>query len=244
MSIKLLEKILNELKNWEKPLEEVVPVNFGEFFLLENWYELLRLIEKKLPQTKIALPTNGSFFNDELVRKLADIKTLKWVNFSINAFFKETYEAFTGLKAETIDRIKEAIVMLRYLRPDIITCASMIFDTNFQTEMERTFFIRLWSPLASLIPINPAAYCNSPLEKPLIPSKTACRSIFDGLTILYDGKVVTGCCFDANGVLEVGNANEEKLLDIWTGGRPGALQYLHNEGRRGEIELCSRCSFA
>ncbi|MBA7708453.1 hypothetical protein ES703_117352 [subsurface metagenome] len=182
--------------------------------------------------------------DDDTVRKLASITTLKWVNFSVNAFFRETYEAFTGLKAEIIDKIKEAIVLLRRMRPDITTCASMIFDTNFQTEMERDLFIQFWQPIASVVSINPAAYCNSPLEKPLIPVKTACRSIFDGLTVLYDGKVVTSCCFDSNGFLEVGNANEEKLLNIWRGGRLGALCDLHNEGRRKEIELCSKCSFA
>jgi len=244
MGMKLLTKILNEVKAWDKPPEEIVPVNFGELFLLKNWYEILKLIEEKLPQTRIALPTNGSLLNNDTVRKLASISTLKWVNFSVNAFFKETYEAFTGLKAGTIDRVKEAIVMLRSMRPDITTCASMIFDTNFQTEMERDLFIQFWSPLASVVSINPAAYCNSPLETPLIPPKTACRSIFDGLTVLYDGKVVTNCCFDASGVLGIGNATKQPLLEIWRGEKLKELCELHNSGRRGEIELCSRCSFA
>jgi len=244
MSMKLLTKILDELKGWPKPLGEIVPVNFGELILLKNWYKVLRLIEERLPQTRIALPTNGSLLDDDTVRKLASIGTLKWFNFSVNAFFGETYEAFTGLKAETIDKMKVAIVLLHRMRPDITTCASMIFDTNFQTEMERDLFTQFWKPLTSVVSINPAAYCNSPLEKPLIPTKTACRSIFDGLTILYDGKVVTGCCFDASGVLEIGDVNNQALLEIWRGEKLRQLCELHNEGRRGEIELCSRCSFA
>jgi len=244
MDIDLLMKILSEVNTWDKAPEEVAPVNFGELFLSENWYEILKLIEEKLPQTRIALPTNGSLLNDDTVEKLASIGTLKWLNFSINAFFRETYEAFTELKAETIDKIKEAIVLLHRMRPDITTCASMIFDTNFQTELERDLFIQFWQPLTSIVSINPAAYCNSPLEKPLIPTKTACRSIFDGLTILYDGKVVTGCCFDAGGVLEIGDVNNQALLEIWGGEKLRQLCELHNKGGRGKIELCSRCSFA
>lgn len=244
MSTKLLLKIINDIKGWDMPLNEIVPVNFGEFFLLKNWYEVLRLIEDNLPNTRIALPTNGFFLSDELVQKLASIKTLKWVNFSVNAFFKETYEAFTGLKAETIDMVKRALDKLTVRRPDVTTCVSMIFDTAFQTEIERDLFVRLWGPLASTVSINAAAYCNSPLKSPAIPVKTACRSIFDGLTILYDGTVVTGCCFDASGELIVGDFNNQTLTEIWRGEKLRQLCELHNKGRRLEIELCSRCSFA
>lgn len=244
MSMELLTKILNEVKGWPKPPEEIVPVNFGEFFLLKNWYEILKLIEAKLPQTKVALPTNGSLLDDDAVRQLASVNTLKWVNFSINAFFRETYEKFTGLGPECIDRIKRAAELLRSLRPDIVTCASMIFDTAFQTELERDLFINFWQPLVSVVSINPAAYCNSPLKTPAIPVKTACRSIFDGLTVLYNGKVVTNCCFDSEGLLEVGDANTLPLLYIWRGLKLRELCELHNNGRREEIGLCSKCSFA
>ena len=244
MGMELLRGVIGELKGWPTPPREIVPVNFGEFFLLENWFEVLKLIEESLPQTKIALPSNGSLFSDDLIKKLASVGTLKWFNLSINAFFGETYEAFTGLKVETIDKIKDGVAMLRSLRPDITTCASMVFDTSLQTEVERELFIKLWQPLVSVVSINPASYCDSPLRKPLIPVKTACRSIFDGLVVLNDGRVLTGCCFDSSGVLEIGNINSQSLLDIWRGERLKSLCQLQNEGRRCEIELCSRCSFA
>jgi len=243
MSMELITKILNEIRGCPR-LEEIVPVNFGEFFLLNNWYEILKLIEGKLPQTGIALPTNGSLLDDDTVRKLASIRTVKWLNFSINAYFRETYEQFTGLGREVVDRITRAAELLRQLRPDITTCASMVFDTSFQTELERDLFIQFWQPLVSVVSINPAAYCNSPLKSPAIPVKTACRSIFDGLTILYDGTVVTNCCFDASGELVVGDANTLPLLYIWRGQKLRELCELHNQGRREEIELCKQCSFA
>ncbi|TET41294.1 MAG: radical SAM/SPASM domain-containing protein, partial [Dehalococcoidia bacterium] len=188
--------------------------------------------------------TNGFFLSDEVVRKLASIKTLKWLNFSVNAFFKETYEAFTGLKAETIDKVKRANDRLKARKPDVTTCVSMVFDTTFQTEIERDIFVRFWEPLASTVSINPAAYCNSPLKSPTIPVKLACRSIFDGLTVLNDGTVVTGCCFDASGELIVGDFNNQTLTEIWRGEKLRQMCELHDKGRRGEIELCSRCSFA
>lgn len=243
MDWKALVSILDDIKGWGKPLEEIVPVNFGELFLLKNWYEILKLIEEKLPRTHIALPTNGSFLDDETVRRLASVETLKWVNFSINAFFKETYEAFTGLGAETIGKIRGAAETLRLLRPDITTCASMIFSSG-QTELERDMFIKLWQPLVSIVSINPVIYCNSPLKQPPIPVITACRSIFDGLTILHDGRVITGCCFDSNGELNIGDANTQSLLEIWRGDKLMELCEFHNQGKRMEIPLCRSCTFA
>lgn len=245
MSMELLNKALDDIASWPKPLEEIVPVNFGEFFLRKDWCDILKLVERRLPKTRIALPTNGSLMDNAAVGQIASISTVKWVNFSINAFFKETYEQFTGLGVEVIDRIKRAAELLRFLRPDIVTCASMIFDSAYQSELERDKFIEFWRPLVSLVSINHAVYCNSPLKKPVIPVKTACRSIFDGLVVLYDGTVVTGCCWDSSGKLVLDKFPNQTLLQIWQGEGLGRLTQLHNQGKREEIELlCRMCGFA
>jgi glycosyltransferase involved in cell wall biosynthesis len=244
MSLEMINKVLDDIKSWPTPLEEIVPVNFGEVFLLDNWFEILTLIASKLPGTKIALPTNGSKLGEKEVAQLCTIGTLKWLNFSVNGFFKETYESFMHLSADTVDKIKQVIIKVRAARPDITTCVSMVFDTRFQTEMERDLFVKFWQQYAHIVSINPAAYCNSPLGAPVIPVKTACRSVFDGLTVLYDGKVVTGCCFDSSGMLEVGDIEKETLLQIWRGEKIKRLWHLHNEGMRQDIELCGKCSFA
>lgn len=243
MPNELFNKIIDDLAGWTVPPVEIVPVNFGEFLLRKDWYEILKTIENKLPHTSIVLPTNGSLLNDNTVMKLTTISTLKWINFSINAFFKETYEAFTGLDVKVIDKIKKTAGQIYQVRPDITTCASMIFDTNYQSEMERDLFIQFWQPLVSLVSINPAAYCDSPLQKPLIPIKTACRSIFDGMTVLRDGTVVTNCCFDASGKLVIGDARKEPLIDIWRGEKLKQICELHNSGKRENIEICAKCTF-
>jgi len=244
MEWELIERAVADMTGWPKPPEEIVPVNFGEFMLRKDWRDILELIETRLPNTRIALATNGSLLDDDVVTKLASVKTLKWLNFSVNAYFRETYEAFTGLNAETIDKIVVAAERIRLLRADIATCASMIFDTQFQTELERDLFVQFWRPKVSVVSINPAAYAGSPLKKPQIPVLTPCRSIFDGLVVLHDGKVVTGCCFDASGVLEVGDFNEQSLMEIWRGEKLKRLCDLHNSGRRQEIGLCASCTFA
>jgi radical SAM protein with 4Fe4S-binding SPASM domain len=244
MSIKLIEKILEELSGWEKPLREICPANFGEFLLLENWFEILKLIEEKLPKTRIAFATNGYFLGEDAVHKLVSVKTLGWLNFSVNAYFRETYEQIMGLSAETIAKVKQAAKLIRELRPDIKTCASIVFDTAHVTEAEKQIFVAFWKPLVSVVSVNPTNSCNIPFKKPLFTNKLPCRSIFTDLVVGYDGKIAT-CCYDANFELDLGYYGEDgTILEIWNGPKFTKLRQTHLEGRRTEIEICKNCTFA
>jgi len=241
MPADLILKVLDDISSWGKPLEEMVPVNFGEFFLRRDWLAILNLIQDKLPNTKIVIPTNGSLLDKEKVRNLASIDNIKLVNISVNAYFKETYEELMGLPGDTIARIRESVELLREIRPDITVWVSMVFDG--QSETERDLFINAWKDIAT-VQINPASYANHPLRKPIREIKIPCRSIFDGLVVMHNGKVITGCCYDSAGVLEIGEFPGQSLLEIWGGPKLKKLQELHNSGRRNEIEICRNCTFS
>ena len=51
----------------------------------------------------------------------------------------------------------------------------------------------------------------------------------------------TPCCYDHACRLEVGNAKEESVEEIWSGERLSKLRRLHEEGRVDEIDLCRTC---
>src|SRR3972149_11679590 len=70
MPFDMIIDIVNDVAKWQKPLEEIVPVNYGEFFMRKDWYEILQLITNKLPATTITLATNGYYCNEEVVAKL------------------------------------------------------------------------------------------------------------------------------------------------------------------------------
>ena len=90
MPWEMASAIILDAASWRKPLEELVPVNYGEALLYPYWRELFEEAQKYLPGTNIVLPTNGLLMIEENVRFLASIKTLKLVNFSINAANPET----------------------------------------------------------------------------------------------------------------------------------------------------------
>lgn len=241
MPTSLIEQILLDAASFPQPLDEIVPVNYGEFFLRQDWFEILVKIAQILPYTKITLATNGALVNEGVVQKLCKIPNFSVINFSVNAYYDETYENFMGLKPDTIIKIRKAIALFRILRPDIRLKVSMVFDPVYQTDLERDYFEWYWKGWAETWVIA-AASANRPDKKPIKPVLLPCRSIFSDFVVGYDGKLST-CCFDPNMNLDLGFYSG-KLLSDWHNDKITELRKLHNEHRRTEVELCRGCTFA
>ncbi|GAH63227.1 unnamed protein product, partial [marine sediment metagenome] len=193
-------------------------------------------------QTEIVVPTNGSMLDQAALEKLATIKTLSIVSFSVNAFFQDTYQELMGLEAENIPMIRQAINRLKALRPEVRIWVSMVHNALYQTELERTLFTEEWRHYTPDVNIIAASYCHD-YFKPLIKTNAACRSIFADCIILSDGRVCP-CCWDSDGSIIVGDVTREKILDIWHGEAMNNLRELHNSGRRNEVPICSECTFS
>ena len=251
MPMDMITKILKDISKWEKPLEEIVPVNYGEFFLREDWFEILTMIAQKLPYTTITLATNGSLIGDKEVINLCQIPTFKIINFSVNAYFDETYKEFMGLNPDTIQKIRKAIAQFRVLRPDIWTKVSMVFSPEYQTDLERDLFVNYWAG-AGLSPIDfpnrlrdiwviTDSSAGRRGHKPINPVKIPCRSIFSDFVIGYDGKL-NSCCFDANFHLDLGYY--ENVIKDWHNDKITELRRKHNENKREKVDLCKVCTSA
>ena len=235
----MLDKILANIATWKEPLFEIVPVNYGEFFCNDRWLEILRKIEITLPQTGITIPTNGSYLDEDAIQKLCSIRTLKLINFSVNALYLDTYKQFMSLDESTLVKIKESISLIRRLRPGVIIRISMVYDPAYQSETEKEMFYLYYKQFAQVW-IIAAANCNRyPIK---IHTTLPCRSLFSDLVIGYDGKI-TSCCFDAGFRLDLGYLNGS-VLDAWNNPELTQLRATHNEGRRQEIDWCKNCSFA
>ena len=241
MSRELISKILDESAGWEKPMNEIVPAHYGEFFLRKDWFEILKEIEEKLPNTSIAIPTNGYPLETDDAVKLAQISTLKYLSFSVYGFFDETYERLIGLPAENMEKIRRFIKVLKPLRNDLRIAVGTTNTPPFMTDYENHLFNEKWQDLAQTHSIMANKQINPELQK-TFPYPISCFTIFGSMAILWDGKAVA-CCFDPNGELEVGDACKEKVLDIWNGEKMKELQRKHVEGLRDEIELCKSCTF-
>lgn len=242
MPLSLVQKVLDDIQTWEIPLFEIVPVNYGEFFIRAEWRLILETIAHKLPRTQITIPTNGSLLHYSSVDALCSIPTVKIINFSINAYYDETYEAFMGLPAENLTNIARMISRIRTQRNDIKINASMVADPMYQSDYERDKFIQYWSPLVHQVWILSASSACRPDKTPMITRVTPCRSIFSDLVIGYDGKL-SSCCWDSAFSMDL-DWYTDSIYEAWHNPKLEALRALHNEHRRNEITLCKGCTSA
>lgn len=243
MSQELYAAILNDIVTWPAPPYELVPTNFGELAMNPRWEWMLHLASALLPKTRIHLVTTGIWLTPANLEKLAQVQTLKYVNFSINAFFSETWARIHGQPAEFMPRVVRAVHEFRDRRPDVEVNVSLVQDPDITTELEADLFTNYWQQFGK-VSVSSASYAGNPKHVPDPPVTLSCRSVVDGLVISDQGVVGTGCCFDGSLELAIGRFPEESLLDIWRGEKLKALVDLHNSGRRAEIPLCKGCNFA
>ena len=245
MDMGLVEKLLDDIASWAKPLKEIVPTNYGELLMNKRWVEILQMMARKLPKTEIALVTTGILLNPENLEKLALIPTLAYCNFSINSFFAETWERQHRRPGKLMLGAVQAVHNLRDRRPDVRFNVSMVYDPEIVTELERDLFLEYWTSFGQ-VTVSPRSSAGWPGRAPKIPVTLPCRSIFDGLTVFDQGEVGAACCFDGlkEPSLNLGRFPQDKLLDIWRGEKLKTLTATHNSGRRPGLPLCKVCTFA
>jgi radical SAM protein with 4Fe4S-binding SPASM domain len=210
--------------------------------LLDNWSDILSLIHRYLPKTQVVIPTNGSKLGLHEVKELCKFQNVRIINFSINAYFEETYQSFMGLPAKVLDLIHNAIKLIILLRPDIKIWVSMVADPEYQTDLERDLFKSHWDGIADNVWLLSASSAGRTSKRPLQPVTAPCRSIFSDIVVGYDGKL-TSCCFNPGMDLDLGYYSGDLKKD-WRNPKLEDFRRIHNEHRRAEIPLCRGCTFA
>ena len=240
MEFSLIKEIINDVAHLPQTLTEIIPVNYGEFFLRDDWLRILMLIAEKLPDTNLVIPTNGSRLDEGTVNKLCNVPTIEIINFSVNAVFNETYEQFMGLPASNLNKIINAIGIIKRKRPDISIWTSMVFSPEYQTDLERNLFQQFWKG-ATFSQINTASSAGRGM-KPINTVELPCNSIFNDMVIGYDRKI-SSCCFDAGFTLDLGWF-EGDIVKAWRNDKFEDFRRSHNEHKRGQNKICSSCTFA
>lgn len=243
MTFTLVEKCVQDIKKFPSVLSEIVPTGYGELFLHPQWVKIIEYIARELPRVRMVIPTNGTLLKDGVIETLCRIPTLKLIDLSVNAFLPETYRAFCKLPPDNLARIEEAAKKIRQLRPDITLWISAVHDATYQSPKEIELFTQHWSKYG-IVQVNEASYARIPNKEPLIPVKLPCRSLFSDIVILWDGKVVTGCCFDAEGELFIGDITKDTILDLWHSKSYTKIRNLHLNNMRESLLLCRGCTFA
>jgi len=226
MSDALFHKLIKEGK--EFGINYYLPYMNGEYFTSPKAYERLDYMEKE--GVKVWLFTNAELID---VDRLVKYKCIRWINCSLNATTKETYDKimrkpdFKKVKKNTRDLIKKAKFK--------VTVSMVLNKLNAK---EADSFKKIWGNRASIFNyVNYGGARESYLEKD--KPVRHCRKVVYNIPVLWDG-MVNLCCFDYDGKMIFGDLNKESLRDIYK-----KRQDIRKRHRNGDFSMspCNKCNY-
>ncbi len=174
--------------------------------------------------------TNGSKITKAYAKRLVSAG-LASIKFSFQGTDRATYMEMRN--TDFFEGMIEAIKAVRYERIGVFPFISASTTTTYETEEEIGEFRALLGPLVDQLTIGKtifdymdmSAVRLKPGDKALLQKLKAlesvekrhpnpCPEVFDKLSIHADGSVVV-CCNDYNGTVDLGNAGEVAIKDMW-----------------------------
>ena len=226
MSDELFHKLIKDGK--EMGIYRYSPFMNGEPFIFPRIWEWLDYMEKE--NVVVSLYTNAEFVDvDRLVR----YKNIWYLNCSVNAATKETYDKV--MRGPNYEKVVKNVNEL-FKKAKFPVRASMILVDENKHELEQ--FKKMYRRHKI------CGFGNWTGDKKNVLArkgeKEACFVLFHQMYILWDGRAVL-CCMDYDGKQIVGDANKQTLKEIWE-----SYEWVREKHRKGEwndIPVCRYCNY-
>lgn len=232
-----------EEKVWKKIIDETrgLGITYRPFILNEPFVDkrmanIIRYI-KEDPTAIVEFNTNGEALipktTDKVIEAGVDV-----MRFSIDGFKRETFDEARGISYDKVyANVEYFLKAAPQAEQEIETEVRMIRLPG--TEEEQKDFKKYWTAHkpSSILFTDLYRY---PWEGQTKALALPCLKIQDEMFFYVDGRA-TLCCWDSKERQIVGDVAKEHVLDIWKGETMKHCRELLDEGRRSEINLCSRC---
>lgn len=172
---------------------------------------------------------------------------------SLDGITAETSAAVRGRAASNVGLAEKRILeLLEYRASTGSTSPRIILQIvkQKQNAHEIAEWLRRWSGVPGIDRVKVKSYITwsggeEAIDSLRIAPSTSSRSVvcekpWTSVTVLWDGRVVP-CCFDHDGLLTLGNINQNSLLDIWRGEALITLRQQHRDGDLDGVPLCRNC---
>ena len=252
MDTELFESIVKQVQ----PLTHMLCLHvMGEPMYHPELESFLEICEKH--KMNISLVTNGVLLNDSNQALLLS-PAIAQVNFSLQSFeanyigmdnksyldkiFNFTKRAFAERPDMHINyRLWNAGSFVECLEKNKLTIQRIqeAFGLSYETIKGIS---NLGNRLVNNLFLNLSENFDWPtMEMPFRSKAGTCRAMINQVAILCDGTVVP-CCFDCEGVIKLGDANVEPIVDILNSERAMAMYDGFKKQKLVE-PLCQRCTY-
>lgn len=243
MPDQLIAKIIDDLAGIPKDVRfQLAPYKVSEPFLEARLFDILELVNRKLPNANISIITNGSPLTEKKIAQLSRVLNLSYINVSLNFDNPEEYEAVMKIPfARTVERLE---MLHRKHAEGVITCRVRL--TRVATQRDDDLAFAHWARAnfprfqLDILPRNDWIGEVSPPDGPRSVPDAPCHRWFD-LSITATG-VVAMCCMDGAAKYPKGDVNTQHVLEIYN--QPW-LRDLRNTlvSRRTARHPCNGCTY-
>lgn len=206
---------------------------WGEPLLHRDIFKMVALA-KSLNTETVMFTTNGTLLNKTNISRIID-SGLDLIEISMDGL-GTTYQKIRGYKYSALERnitvfLEEIERQRSKLKVGLVT---VIFD---ETKGEIKEFSSRWNGAVDHIKYQPMVTFNKKREMKFCPEFFG---KYDGrLIVLWNGKVIL-CCQDVEGALELGDAHNIRIKDIWNG---NTLNNLRDQVKIGILpQICTTCT--
>jgi radical SAM protein with 4Fe4S-binding SPASM domain len=196
---------------------------------------------------EVMINTNATLLTKKTSRELIEAG-LDRLLVSFDSPNKKKYEEIrVGASFDKVVTNLRNFVKIRGDRQRPVLRLSMVKMKDNQNEIKA--FEDMWRGTADILAVldyqNPQGMDDSSRAayEPRLRPNFICSQLWQRLQVRVDG-TVTPCCGDYLNELKLGNAKNERIVDLWMGQKLNRLRKLHRSGRFSEIPTCRSCGLA
>lgn len=237
MSDELIDKLLSEMSTWKSEFF-ISPFKVNEPLIDPRLIGLLKRIETEIPKARMRLFTNGTTLtprNTDAVGALTRLEHL-WV--SLNASDEIDHQKLMRFKRPMFETICENLDRMHADDYPQIVVLSRVADNPDKNREFIQYCLKRWPKFKPVIIKRDGWLGFVEPGSPFIPNMH-CSRWFE-LSVLSDGRVSL-CCMDGKGQFEIGNVNEQTLLEVYND--PRRIERRQSLTSRKKIYPCSTCTY-
>lgn len=190
---------------------------------------------------EVMFNTNATLLTEEKSRAFIQAGLDKIIC-SIDGYTKKVYEKIrVGAKFE---KVLSNVKTLQKLKKEVgskkpIVRVQMV-DTPWNHHQIKGY-LKFWGKIADQVGIEEMQDWRPDKNAPDTPTPDfCCPQLWQRLVVLWDGTIVP-CCGDHYQRMVLGDANKDKISEIWLGDKMNKLRELHMKGEAHKIEICKTC---
>lgn len=249
MDFNLYKKIIDDLQQFEGKVKVIRLYKDGEPLLNKHFAEMVEYAKKSNKVDRVDTTTNASLLNKDLSLKIIEAG-LDRINISIEGMNSQQYLDFSRANVnfeklvENIDffyKNKKQCEMIVKINGDIIS------------EEQKQEFYNIFGEIADGVNIESVMSCwpefeldgiNVNMERGIygqeIKEVMVCPYVFYSMSINSSG-IASACYLDWERKLIIGDANKEKVKDIWNSKEMNDLRKLFLRKERKSHPICQNC---